>query len=159
MIRLAEEKDLKGLLEIFEKAKEYMRRTGNPHQWKEDYPGSGFLDEIRNNEVYVFEEDSNLYGCFRLHIGEDPTYSLIRDGAWLNDKKPYGTLHRVASDGSHRGLFGEMIKFSLNKMDQLRIDTHRDNLVMQKLLENHGFCYCGIIYLENGEERLAYQRI
>ena len=41
----------------------------------------------------------------------------------------------------------------------LRIDTHRDNTVMQDLLCKNGFVYCGVIHLaENGEERLAYQR-
>ena len=30
---------------------------------------------------------------------------------------------------------------------------------MQHLLEKHGFSYCGIIYLANGDPRLAYQRL
>ena len=53
-----------------------------------------------------------------------------------------------------------------------RIDTHRDNKIMQHNILKHGFTYCGIIYLLSGDaldqrslatkgtqERLAYQRI
>jgi len=40
----------------------------------------------------------------------------------------------------------------------LRIDTHRDNKIMQHNLTKHGFSYCGVIYLASGDERLAYQR-
>ena len=43
--------------------------------------------------------------------------------------------------------------------DNIRIDTHKDNKIMQGLLERHGFSYCGIIYLLNGAPRLAYQRL
>ena len=38
-------------------------------------------------------------------------------------------------------------------------DTHRDNTIMQHLITKHGFTYCGIILLANGDERLAYQKI
>ena len=40
----------------------------------------------------------------------------------------------------------------------IRIDTHRDNRIMRHNIEKHGFAYCGIIYLANGDERLAYQK-
>ena len=40
----------------------------------------------------------------------------------------------------------------------IRIDTHRDNKIMQHNLLKYGFTYCGIIYLANGDERLAYQK-
>ena len=40
----------------------------------------------------------------------------------------------------------------------LRIDTHRDNVIMRHVIEHYGFTYCGIIYLLNGDERLAYQK-
>ena len=41
----------------------------------------------------------------------------------------------------------------------LRIDTHRDNIPMQKLLEKNGFVQCGIIHLSNGDERIAYEKV
>ncbi len=41
----------------------------------------------------------------------------------------------------------------------IRIDTHKDNLIMQHNIAKHDFTYCGIIYLPSGDERLAYQKI
>lgn len=41
----------------------------------------------------------------------------------------------------------------------IRVDTHRDNISMQKMLLKNGFKYCGIIYLKDGSERLAYDKL
>ena len=40
----------------------------------------------------------------------------------------------------------------------LKIDTHRDNIPMQRALAKHGFRPCGTVYLENGDARVAYQK-
>lgn len=155
MIRLASLDDYNSMLNIFEKAKKYMAESGNPYQWGPSYPGPKFKEEIESGLVYVLE-DEKVYAVFLLKVGQDPTYSYIEDGEWLNDKVPYGTIHRVASDGSHRGVFKDIVDFSRTKVDNLRIDTHRDNLIMQNLILDYGFKYCGVIYLENGDPRLAY---
>ena len=43
----------------------------------------------------------------------------------------------------------------------MRIDTHAENLPMQRALEKAGFTPCGMIYLiggrEDGDPRLAYE--
>ena len=44
-----------------------------------------------------------------------------------------------------------------NWLDDKPIDTHRDNVIMRHVIDRYGFTYCGIIYLLNGDERLAYQ--
>lgn len=51
-----------------------------------------------------------------------------------------------------------VFRWAFTQIDSIRIDTHRDNKPMQHLLNKNGFRYCGIIYLEDGDERLAYQR-
>ena len=43
--------------------------------------------------------------------------------------------------------------------NSLRIDTHKGNVVMRRMLEKHDFKYCGIIFLQSGEERVAYEKI
>ena len=43
--------------------------------------------------------------------------------------------------------------------ESLRADTHVDNKVMQHLLESEGFTRCGIIHVEDGTPRIAYQRL
>ena len=48
---------------------------------------------------------------------------------------------------------------TLTVWDERRIDTHRDNKIMQHNITKHSFTYCGIIYLLSGDERLAYQYV
>ena len=47
--------------------------------------------------------------------------------------------------------------------DRIRIDTHRQNASMQRMLEKNGFAYCGIIYLQDGAEagaeRLCFDKL
>ena len=53
----------------------------------------------------------------------------------------------------------DIIAWSREREHNLRIDTHRDNHIMQHCIRKAGFQYCGIIYLANGDERLAYQML
>ena len=91
--------------------------------------------------------------CFISGLAADPTYAVI-DGAWHSDR-PYGTIHRIASDGSG-GILGTAVAFGKSRTDYLRIDTHEDNKVMQHAIEKLGFRRCGIIHLSDGSPRIAY---
>lgn len=158
MIRKAKLDEIPRLLEIYNIAKHYMKVSGNPNQWGASYPP---LDELENeiNEgfIYVLENDEgDIYGVFMLMDKPEPTYDYIEDGNWLDDT-PYGTIHRVASDGTHKGIFSKIFEFASERYNHLRIDTHKQNLTMQHVVEKHGFKYCGIIYLKNGDMRLAYE--
>ena len=51
----------------------------------------------------------------------------------------------------------DIIAYCLSLTSTIRIDTHADNLPMQAALKRLGFNYCGIIYLEGGSQRQAYQ--
>ena len=92
-------------------------------------------------------------------LGADPTYKVIEDGQWLNDTLPYGTLHRLASAGESKGIGKAVVEWCLEHCESLRADTHADNKVMQHLLESEGFTRCGIIHVEDGTPRIAYQRL
>ena len=153
MIRKARVSDYDQLIKIFSLAKEFMKKSGNPNQWKDDYPGVNFIEEIKNGHIYLLE-DEKIYGVFSL-LTHDPNYEYIK-GEWLNDK-PYLAIHRVASDGSRKKVFEDINDFALKKGCDLKIDTHKDNKVMQDIILRQSYKYCGIIYLANGEERLAYQ--
>ena len=157
MIRLAETHDLPALEEIYRAARQYMKDTGNPTQWGDVRPTREMLEQdIPLRQLYVIEEDGTLYGAFALVFGKDPSYFYIEDGAWLNDA-PYATIHRVASSGMRSGVFAQCMDFCKSKCTNLRIDTHRDNHTMQHLIEKHDFVRCGIIYVEDGTPRIAYQ--
>lgn len=149
--------DLPRLQEIYEIARRFMVSTGNPNQWTDSYPVDELLlDDIRQGDSFVWLCDGQIVGTFVLRSGADPTYAKIYDGAWLNDE-PYATIHRIASAGEVKGLFAKTIEYALTQFDHLRIDTHRDNRVMQHVIGKAGFTYCGIIYCWEDAERLAYQ--
>lgn len=157
MIRQAAAADLPRILAIYAIARDYMRRSGNPTQWPETYPGRVLLEaDLACNSLYVVERNGDICGVFVLALGEEPGYAEIRNGAWLRDC-PYGTIHRLAGDGIHRGVFEECLEFCRKNAPDLRADTHADNHTMQHLLEKHGFTRCGDVTLPDGGARIAYQ--
>ena len=102
--------------------------------------------------------DAAPHAVFVLIAGDDPTYAHIENGAWRDDT-PYATLHRVGSDGSHRGTFRAILDFARTQYSHLRADTHEDNHPMQHLLCAAGFVFCGTIYVADGTPRRAYEWI
>ena len=157
MVRHALLSDMPKILEIYAIARQYMRDNGNPTQWGDSYPEEeALLNDISLNRLYVCENDGIINGVFMFVLGEEPTYAVIEDGTWPTDE-PYGTIHRVASDGVRGGVFDECIAYCREQMPCLRIDTHHNNLTMQHLIERSGFDYCGVIYVPDGSPRKAYQ--
>ncbi len=149
------------MLSIYEKARLFMRETGNPCQWKM-YPEEEILKEdVEDGTSFVITDGRSVVGTFAFIVGEDDTYLKIEEGKWLNDS-PYGTIHRIASDGTAKGIVEAAVNFALQVTGNVRIDTHRNNKVMQHVLTRLGFSYCGIIYIpdefSDHSERLAYQR-
>lgn len=156
-IRKASLTDLPQLQKIYAAARTFMKQSGNPHQWDDNYPSVELIThDINLGNCYVCFTQDEIVATFVLHYGIDETYTNISDGAWLNDL-PYATIHRIASNGKVKGIMHRVMEFARNQYNQIRIDTHRDNLVMQHAILKEGFCYCGIIRCWNGSERLAYQ--
>ena len=159
VIKKAQAGDLPRILEIYAYAREFMKRTGNPNQWKENAPQKEVLEaDIRAGQLYVVRQKNRMTGVFALVIGKDPTYAQIEQGAWISESE-YGTLHRVAGDGTVHGLFRRIVLFSEEKIGHLRIDTHADNHIMQHLILKNGFEQCGIIHIADGSERIAYEKV
>ncbi len=160
MIRKATMDDIPRMLELFEQAKGIMRSDGNMHQWTGGYPSEEILtNDIRNGNAYVIvRDDGCVAATFAFIIGEDPTYRHIYEGEWLEDTMTYGTIHRLASGPDTHGVARECFDYCWNVIQNLRVDTHADNNIMQHCIQNAGFEYCGIIYLMNGDPRLAYQK-
>lgn len=155
-IRLAKEADLNRILEIYEIARQFMRSNGNPTQWNNGYPQPDLLEEdIQLNRLYVVEAEDEIKGVFVFFIGADPTYAYI-EGSWRSDT-PYGVIHRIAGVGG--GIFPVALDFCLSQISQMRIDTHENNKPMQHVVEKAGFSRRGIIYVEDGTPRIAYDWI
>lgn len=151
--------ELARIEEIYAYAREQMKKNGNPHQWGDSKPGwERLMADIEQGISHVMEDERGVFAVFVFFVGEEPSYRVIEGGAWKNDL-PYGVIHRVASDGTHRGVVTQIAAYCSAIIPNLRIDTHRDNRIMQRALERNGFERCGVVYVEDGSERLAYQHI
>ncbi len=147
------------IMQIYDSARNFMRENGNKNQWINGYPQKELiLNDIKLKRFYGVYDNKNLIAVFMMLLGNDPTYEKIYNGSWLNDEK-YAVIHRIGTIVHGKGVAKACYDFALSKCNNLRIDTHEDNLVMQRSLDKNGFKYCGIIYLENGDPRLAYQKI
>lgn len=160
-IRHAEPQDIAAIMEIYAAARSYMRQTGNPTQWSGGYPAEDLVrEDIVCRRCMLCIEEGEILAVFCCMPGPDPTYLRIDGGSWLNDD-PYFVIHRIAvGPGAHRrGVASFCFAYGLAQCGNLKIDTHRDNLPMQRSLAKNGFVRCGIIYLENGDARIAYQKV
>lgn len=157
-IRHTEMTDLPAVMGIYAYARAQMKANGNPHQWGDtNPPETTIVNDIQNRNSYVMEKNGVICGVFAFIIGEDPTYRTI-EGQWKRDGV-YGTIHRIAGGEGAKGVFQHCLQFCESKIPNIRIDTHRDNRIMQHLIEKHGFERCGIIHLADGSPRIAYQKV
>lgn len=155
---LAQEKDIPLIMDIYEKGRAFMRLTGNMYQWNGGYPSEEVVSkDIEGKNLYLCIDEGEPAAVFALLDGPDKTYNIIKDGKWLSSA-PYGVIHRIVVLKHGRGIAKACFDFGMKKYANIRIDTHKDNLPMRRALEKNGFSQCGIIFLENGEERIAFQK-
>lgn len=182
-IRRAEERDLAAVLKIYAAARRYMRQNGNASQWGDSYPKEALLrQDLEREQLYLCVEKTpkaeektsgpeaaipeteaehaeQILAVFVLLLGDDPNYQEIEDGTWPNDE-PYATVHRIAVSDEVRGRGAARfcLDWSAEQADNLRIDTHADNLPMQRLIAKCGFVRAGIVHMEDGSPRIAYAK-
>ena len=166
-ITRSEKKDIDRIMIILGEARLRMGQLGID-QWQYGYPTRDIIkNDIVSGYSYTVreEKDGEIYGTFFLKTGGEPTYKEIFEGSWINDGE-YVAIHRIALCNEKRGIgmADKMIEFIACECvkfgaKSIRVDTHRGNIPMQKLLARSGFQYCGIIYLGTGEERLAYEKV
>lgn len=161
-IRHSTEEDFQQIMKIYEYARRFMAEHGNPNQWgPTNWPPEELIhSDIAAGNSYVCTYENKIVGTFFFNQGKDiePTYDTIEGGAWLDDS-PYAVIHRLAGDGSVKGIGSFCIEWALSQCPHLRMDTHGDNIVMQNLLQKNGLTHCGTIYVEEDSyPRLAYER-
>lgn len=167
-VRNSGEADIPVMMEIFRQSICRMRKEGNMSQWTGGYPSCEIIRrDILSGSSYVICDGERVVGTFALIVGTEPTYAhIFKDrynavdaDAWIDDTLPYGTIHRIASADNSHGIADFCFAWAFSKVSSLRIDTHRDNKTMLHILSSRGFSFCGKIFLMNGDERLAWQKI
>ena len=160
-IRKAVPEDLEQVLRIYADARKFMKENSNPDQWGDNYPPAETVinDLSAQGHGYVATDGKDILAVFYFEENaDDPTYREIYDGKWLSDL-PYAVVHRIGVSSLARGRkVGRLcLSWALDRSKNLRIDTHKNNLPMQRLLSSLGFTHCGSIYVEDHSHRMAYQ--
>jgi ribosomal protein S18 acetylase RimI-like enzyme len=163
--RKAVEPDISSIMNIIKQAQDYFKKQGID-QWQNNYPNlETILNDIKNKNGYVLLDDDTIIGTVSVSFDGEKTYRHIYNGKWITNGN-YAVVHRLAVDQEfkRRGLATIIMKkteeICLNRdIHSIRIDTHEENLAMQKLLNKNKFEYCGIIYLEGGSKRIAFEKI
>ncbi|MBR6490299.1 MAG: GNAT family N-acetyltransferase [Muribaculaceae bacterium] len=159
-IRHATAADVGRIMAVLDAAKKVMRDSGNTRQWIDGYPTEQtIIRDLEQGGAMVVEDDGVVVAYFAFLPSPEPTYAAIYEGSWLDDSMPYHVVHRMGAVPSVQGIFASAMDYCFSIATNIRVDTHRDNKIMQHLFAKHGFTYCGIIYLANGDERLAFQKI
>lgn len=159
-IRKAQSEDIDTIMAFVEQSRSVMRRNGNDAQWGNGYPGEiDIRQDIANGIGHIIEQNGTAKGYFALLTTPEPTYSYIEGGQWLDNTTPYGTLHRLCSDGTTHGMAQAAFSYSEQHCTTLRADTHRLNHTMLHILQQRGYSRCGVVYMEDGSPREAYQKM
>ena len=167
MVRKATYEDVPELMEVFGKAREIMRASGNMHQWSDGYPSEEIIrKDIEEGVCYVHcdrklneetgKREERIIATMAFIPGPDPTYAKIHNGQWI-DESPYYVIHRIAAAEPGHNVAFMLLDWAFLQTGNIRIDTHKDNVIMQHILDKQGFTHCGMIYLANGDPREAYQ--
>ena len=165
---IAESRHLEDMCRITEEAKAQLRGLGLD-QWQKGYPSREvWVEDIKNQMAWLAVEDDKVLGVFAFQTTPDVSYGEI-DGEWLTNTS-YASMHRVcvSDDSKGKGVAGKMFAHGFAMAKELgfasaRIDTHPQNLPMQRALQKAGFESCGTIRLvggcENGDLRIAFEKL
>ncbi len=150
--------DVPVVMNVIEDARQLMRNSGNYTQWINGYPSIEVIEnDIESNQAFLCVLDTKIVGYFCFMIGDEPNYHKIENGNWLNHNS-YGVIHRLASSGEVRGVAQFCFDWAFTRINNIRVDTNNTNLPMQNFLKKNDFTYCGVIYVNDGSPRDAFQK-
>lgn len=158
------ESDINNVMKIITQAQAYFKEK-EIDQWQNGYPNvQSIQNDILNQYSYVLLKYNDIVGTAAISFDGDSNYEQIHNGEWITNEK-YAVIHRIAVDSTHKGI--GLASIIIDNVEDLcisrgiysiKIDTHKDNISMQKLVGKNGFKYCGVIYLEDGSERIAFEK-
>jgi len=150
MIRLAQKSDLDRVLQITRLCAREME-SRKVFQWNEHYPDrQSFVNDINNNELYVYCIQDMVIGCVSICAFMDEVYSKV---SWKTDGKNSVYIHRLAVDPKHQkqGIGSKLMDFAENEsklsgVESIRLDTFSQNIVNQNFYEKRGYVKLEDIY-------------
>ncbi len=164
-LRQANLDDLDDVEMMIESAKKLLK-SENLSQWQSGTPNRNSLkQDILNKTCFILEVDGGVAGTVNLSTKPDPNYANI-DGMWQFENAPYVTIHRIAVHPFYRNerigqkLLDQSIEWTLSqKINQIRVDTHRHNYRMIYLLQKYQFEFAGVVDVVDpiDSKRNAYQ--
>lgn len=165
IFRKSNQNDIKDIIQIINQAQDYFKMH-NIDQWQDGYPNEQTIyNDIVNGYSYVLCDKNNILATAAVSFDGESSYNKIYKGNWVSNAN-YAVVHRIAVKEylKGKGLSSIVLKDIVdlcisNKVYSIRIDTHNDNLPMQTMLKKNNFIYCGIIYLEDKSERIAFEKI
>lgn len=163
--RKSVEADIDNIMNIIKQAQSYFKEKGID-QWQNNYPNSETIkNDIKLGNSYVLLNENKIVATAAISFDGEKTYDTIYNGEWLSNNK-FAVVHRIAVDNSCKGrgvsslIIKSAEKLCLEKdVHSIKIDTNKENMSMQKLLRKNEFKYCGIIYLEDKNERIAFEKL
>lgn len=165
ILRKTRKEEVNKVMKIINEGKVSLKSNG-VNQWQNGYPNEEvILVDISNDESYVLEHNDEIIGTTALSFRGEKTYDKIYEGKWISNGE-YAVVHRIAVckiDGI-KSVGTEILKeveriCLLRNIKNIKIDTHEDNKVMQRLLSKNNYKYCGVIYLEDRSKRIAFEKV
>jgi len=164
-LRKTTAEDINQVMEIIKQAKAYLKVSG-VDQWQDEYPNEEIIkQDVVDGYGYVLESEGRVVGTVALSFDGEPWYDNIYDGKWITNED-FLVIHRLAVSDDVRGTDAalEMMRQAeklceLRGVSSIKIDTHEDNVIMQKFVKKNGFEYCGMVILGSEGERLCYEKV
>jgi len=164
LLRKTTPEDIWQVMKIINEGKAYLFENG-VDQWQNGYPNENVIaKDIENGYSYVLTSQEEIIGTIALSFDGEPYYDIIREGAWLSNDA-FLVIHRMAITQRlrHTNAATEMLHLAEQLCEEkavcsIKIDTHKDNKIMQNFIKKNGFNYCGIVTLGSEGERLAFEK-
>lgn len=152
MIRTANIQDLDELYFIYKKAKLHLDDQGI-FQWNDSYPNRSVIEkDIRDNSLFVLENESEITGAVCLNQEQDSQYKQI---SWHHHDLPILVIHRlvVSPHLQGKGYAQILMRFAEDyatqmKAKSIRLDAYGENSRLQAFYQKRGFQKRGNIFFE-----------
>lgn len=145
--------DLPAIMALVNDAVKNLQKHGNM-QWDERYPlDIDFIPEIEAGTQTLVYINDRLAGVYSLSTEHDEQYDSVR---WSYEYEPFMVLHRfiLHPDFQGKGLSTKMLAHIIGELkdrgiNNIRLDTYKENSASQHLYRKFGFVDVGVAYFRD----------